>query len=181
MDEQRIIKISRKLSYILRHNPNEIGLKLDIQGWGNVAHILGNLMIAGEKLTMETLEETVATNDKKRFTFNADKTLIRASQGHSVEIDLGYTPQIPPQYLFHGTVGKFLQSIKNQGLIKGNRHHVHLSIDETTAKKVGNRRGSAVVLKINAAVMHAAGHLFYVSENGVWLVDNVPVPFICFP
>lgn len=102
MDEQRIIKISRKLSYILRHNPNEIGLKLDIQGWGNVAHILGNLMIAGEKLTMETLEETVATNDKKRFTFNADKTLIRASQGHSVEIDLGYTPQIPPQYLFHG-------------------------------------------------------------------------------
>jgi putative RNA 2'-phosphotransferase len=181
MDEHRALKTSRKLSYILRHNPEEIGLKLDAQGWGSVAYILDHLVIAGEKLTWKVLEETVATNDKKRFAFNTDKTLIRASQGHSVEIDLGYTPQTPPPYLFHGTVGQFLQSIKNQGLIKGSRHHVHLSVDEITARKVGNRRGQAVVLKIKAADMHNGGHSFYVSENGVWLVESVPVRFIVFP
>ena len=181
MDAQRLIKISRKLSYILRHNPDEIGIALDPQGWGKVAYILDNLKIAGENFTLLELEEVVVTNDKKRFAFNEDKSKIRANQGHSIEVELGYAPQVPPQYLFHGTASKSLQSIKNQGLVKGSRHHVHLSNDETTAKKVGARHGSPVVLKIKAGEMHEKGSLFFMSENGVWLVEDVPVQYIVFP
>lgn len=181
MEPHEITKISRKLSYILRHNPAEIGLKLDAQGWGSVAYILSKLIIKGEPLSMETLQEVVATNDKKRFAFNEDLTLIRANQGHSVSVELGYTAQEPPPLLFHGTASKSVQSIKNQGLIKGSRHHVHLSTDETTAKKVGQRHGSPVILKIKAQVMQEAGYVFFQSDNGVWLTDAVPLPFIVFP
>ena len=130
---------------------------------------------------MEALEEVVATNDKKRFAFNEDLTLIRANQGHSVSVELGYTAQEPPVILFHGTASKSLQSIKNQGLIKGSRHHVHLSADETTAKKVGQRHGSPVVLKIKSKEMEAAGYVFFQSDNGVWLTKAVPLQFIVFP
>ena len=144
MEPHEITKISRKLSYILRHNPAEIGLTLDAQGWGNVAYILSKLVVAGGPLSMVALEEVVATNDKKRFAFNDDLTLIRANQGHSVSVELGYTAQEPPVVLFHGTASKSLQSIKNQGLIKGSRHHVHLSTDETTAKKVGMATASCM-------------------------------------
>ena len=181
MEAQSLTKISRKLSYILRHHPDEIGLELDEQGWGSVAHILSKLTVAGDPLSMEVLQEVVATNDKKRFAFNDDLTLIRANQGHSVEVELGYTAQEPPIVLFHGTAAKNLQSIKNQGLMKGNRHHVHLSPDETTAKKVGQRHGVPVVLKVKSKEMHEAGHAFFMSENGVWLTDLVPVRFIVFP
>lgn len=189
MDAQAVTKISRKLSYILRHHPDEIGLELDEQGWGSVAHILSKMKIAGDPpegesgqaLSMEVLQEVVATNDKKRFAFNDDLTRIRANQGHSVEVELGYTAQEPPIVLFHGTASKNLQSIKNQGLIKGNRHHVHLSSDETTAKKVGQRHGVPVILKVKSKAMHEAGHAFFMSENGVWLTDFVPVQFIGFP
>ena len=180
MDAQAVTKISRKLSYILRHHPDEIGLELDEQGWGSVAYILSKLTIAGEPLSMEVLQEVVATNNKKRFAFNKDLTLIRANQGHSVEVELGYTAQEPPAVLFHGTASKNLQSIKNQGIMKGNRHHVHLSSDETTAKKVGQRHGAPVILKVKSKAMHDAGHAFFISNNGVWLTDFVPVQFIGF-
>jgi putative RNA 2'-phosphotransferase len=180
METQEITKISRKLSYILRHNPAEIGLQLDEQGWGSVAYILSKLKVAGEPLSMEVLQEVVANNDKKRFAFNEDLTMIRANQGHSVEVELGYAAQEPPLVLFHGTAAKNLQSIQGQGLVRGSRHHVHLSADETTAKKVGQRHGSPVVLTIKAKEMHDAGHAFLLSENGVWLTDAVPTRFIKF-
>lgn len=178
MEPHQVIKISRKLSYILRHHPDEIGLQLDEQGWGSVSYILSKLTIAGEPLSMDILQEVVATNDKKRFAFNEDLSLIRASQGHSVEIELGYIAQEPPLVLFHGTAAKNVESIGNQGIIKGNRHHVHLSSDEATAKKVGQRHGTPVILTIKAKAMHEAGHAFFMSENGVWLTDFVPVKFI---
>ena len=180
MEAQVLTKISRKLSYILRHHPDEIGLELDEQGWGSVAHILSKMIVAGDPLSMEVLQAVVATNDKKRFAFNDDLTMIRANQGHSVEVELGYVAQEPPVVLFHGTASKNLQSIKNQGLIKGNRHHVHLSSDETTAKKVGQRHGAPVVLKVKSKAMHDAGHAFFMSDNGVWLTDSVPVTFIIY-
>jgi putative RNA 2'-phosphotransferase len=180
MEPHEVIKISRKLSYILRHNPAEIGLTLDEQGWGSVDFILSKLKIAGQPLSMDVLKEVVETNDKKRFAFNADFSMIRANQGHSVEVELGYAAQEPPALLFHGTAHKSLQSIKGQGLVKGSRHHAHLSADETTAKKVGQRHGSPVVLKIKAKEMHEAGHAFFLSENGVWLTDFVPIRFIGF-
>jgi putative RNA 2'-phosphotransferase len=181
METHEIIKISRKLSYILRHHPDEIGLQLDEQGWGSVAYILSNLKIAGGLLSIDALKEVVETNDKKRFAFNADFSMIRANQGHSIEVELGYTAQEPPALLFHGTASKSLQSIKGQGLVKGSRHHVHLSTDETTAKKVGQRHGSPVILKVKAKSMYEAGYVFFLTENGVWLTDFVPIQFIHFP
>ena len=178
MEAQEITKISRKLSYILRHNPAEIGLQLDEQGWGSVAFILSKMKVAGEPLSRDVLQEVVANNDKKRFAFNEDLTLIRANQGHSVTVELGYEAKEPPLVLFHGTASKNLESIKSQGLVRGSRHHVHLSADETTAKKVGQRHGSPVVLVVKAKEMHDAGHAFLLSENGVWLTDAVPTRFI---
>jgi putative RNA 2'-phosphotransferase len=181
METHEIVKISRKLSSVLRHKPDSIGLKLDKQGWGSVAYILTNLNVGGGLLSIEVLKEVVETNDKKRFAFNDDFSMIRANQGHSVEVELDYMPQEPPALLFHGTATKSVQSIKSQGLVKGGRHHVHLSSDETTAKKVGQRHGSPVVLKIKAKEMFESGYVFFQSENGVWLTDFVPIQFIHFP
>jgi putative RNA 2'-phosphotransferase len=181
METHEVTKVSRKLSYILRHHPDEIGLTLDEQGWGSVDYILSKLKVSGIPLSMDVLKEVVETNDKKRFAFNADFSMIRANQGHSVEVELGYVAQEPPALLFHGTAQKSIQSIKGQGLVKGSRHHVHLSADETTAKKVGQRHGVPVVLKVKAGAMHEAGHAFFQSENGVWLTDLVPTQFIVFP
>jgi putative RNA 2'-phosphotransferase len=178
MTEQQRAKISKKLSYILRHAPESVGLILDEQGWASVNDLMTKL---GDPLSIEDLEEVVETNDKKRFAFNDDFTKIRASQGHSIEIDLAYEPTTPPEFLYHGTATRFIQSIENQGLMKGSRHHVHLSLDELTARKVGARHGSPIILTIKSIEMFEAGYVFYVSENDVWLTDNVPVKFIAFP
>ncbi len=179
---ENLIKYSRKLSKILRHQPDMIGLTLDENGWASVIELIEKFGdVQGQALTMDILKEVVETNDKKRFAFNDDMTKIRANQGHSVNIDLALQPQIPPALLFHGTAAKSLQSIKNQGLIKGSRQHVHLSVDETTAKKVGSRHGAPVILKVKTADMVADNFKFYISDNGVWLTDHVPVKFISFP
>jgi len=122
----------------------------------------------------------LVTNDKRRFAFNEDKTVIRASQGHSVQIDLGLKAIKPPEFLYHGTVARFLDSIKSEGLKKMNRQHVHLSKDMETAEIVGSRRGDAVILNIRSADMSRDGFLFYLSENGVWLADEVPIKYIDF-
>jgi putative RNA 2'-phosphotransferase len=127
------------------------------------------------------LEELVVTNDKRRFSISPDGVRIRANQGHSVEVDLGLTPREPPDVLFHGTVAKFLDSIRRSGLIKGNRHHVHMSADEQTAAKVGQRHGKPVILTIEATRMSRVGHAFFQSDNGVWLVDAVPPEYLRFP
>lgn len=159
--------------------PDLIDLKLDENGWANVEELMNKFGMP--PLSMEILEQVVETNDKKRFAFNDDMTKIRANQGHSVNIDLALQPQIPPALLFHGTASKSLHSIKNQGLMKGSRQHVHLSLDEMTAKKVGNRHGAPVILKVKTEDMIAANYKFYISDNGVWLTEHVPVKFIVFP
>jgi putative RNA 2'-phosphotransferase len=135
----------------------------------------------GKGITEPELRHVVETSDKKRFALSEDGRQIRASQGHSVEVELGYEPATPPDVLFHGTVQRFLDSIRQKGLVKGKRHHVHLSVDVATARKVGDRRGEAVILRVDAAGMAQAGHLFYVSANGVWLTEGVPAGFIEFP
>src|SRR6185503_11071663 len=123
----------------------------------------------GVPIERAELEEVVATNEKKRFAFSDDGGRIRASQGHSVEVSLGYTPQSPPSQLFHGTATRFLESIRREGLHKGERHDVHLSADANTATRVGQRHGKPAVLIVQAGEMHARGHEFFLSENGVWL------------
>ncbi len=178
MTEQRKKKISKYLSLILRHNPGRIKLKLDTQGWANVDELLSK---SGVGFSFEEIVEVVATNDKQRFSFNYNKTKIRANQGHSIEgIDLGLEAQEPPQFLYHGTATGFINSIKEQGLLKMNRQHVHLSKDRETATKVGSRRGVPVILSVRSGDMFNNGHLFYLSDNGVWLTDHVPVEFIDF-
>lgn len=172
--------ISKFLSYVLRHNPDKLGITLDANGWTSVKAMLEKINVGNYSLSMETLEEVVATNNKKRFAFNEDKTMIRASQGHSVNIDLGIQPKEPPSYLYHGTVEKFMESIREKGLIKGSRQHVHLSADKETAVNVGSRRGKPIILTVRSGEMHAQNYTFYQSENGVWLTEKVPMKFIEF-
>lgn len=181
MNEKQRTQRSKFLSLILRHEPERVGLSLDPAGWVDVGELLSACGKHGTPLTRPELEEIVATCNKKRFAFSEDKTRIRANQGHSVEVALGYTSQIPPAVLHHGTATRFLDSIRAEGLRKGERHHVHLSSDMETAVKVGQRHGKPAILTINAAVMHSAGMEFYQSDNGVWLTDQVPPEFIQFP
>jgi putative RNA 2'-phosphotransferase len=178
MDARQLVKTSKFLSLVLRHSPETIGIKLDAAGWVSVDELLAAAAAYGSPIDLDDLEEVVETNDKKRFSFSADGMLIRANQGHSVSVDLGYQPSVPPEVLYHGTTGRFLESIKREGLVKGKRHHVHLSQDIVTASKVGARRGKPVVLKIDAALMHSNGIEFFVSENSVWLTDHVPPEYL---
>ncbi|MEM6684684.1 MAG: RNA 2'-phosphotransferase [Bacteroidota bacterium] len=175
---KRTKNISKFLSYVLRHHPDKLGISLDTNGWTSVAILLEKINVGEYTLSMEELEEVVATNTKKRFAFNEDKTKIRANQGHSVNVDLALKSKVPPNYLYHGTVEKFLPSIREKGLIKGSRHHVHLSVDTETAVKVGSRRGQPIVLTVKSGEMHAQGYTFYQSENDVWLTEAVPSTFI---
>ena len=172
-----IVSTSKFLSLILRHQPEKIGLSLDANGWASIDDLLRLSAAKGKPLTRALIEKVVETNDKQRFVFNEDRSMIRANQGHSVSVDLGLAPVTPPPVLFHGTATRFLDSIEKQGLLKGNRQHVHLSPDEGTAVKVGQRHGKPVVLKIAAGKMQIDGHKFYRSANGVWLVDHVPPAF----
>lgn len=173
-------RISRFLSLVLRHRPQEIGIQLDPQGWVEVESLI-SAVNTRMPLDLETLEQIVRENDKQRFAFSADRRKIRASQGHSVQVELGHAPQAPPDILYHGTTQAALESIRQQGLLKGRRQYVHLSCDPETARQVGQRHGPPVILKIRAEAMHAAGHAFYLSANGVWLVALVPPEFVEFP
>ncbi|HVV05843.1 MAG TPA: RNA 2'-phosphotransferase [Puia sp.] len=180
MNEKERTRISRFLSLVLRHKPAEIGLQLDAQGWADVAELIEKAAAVGKIFTPQDLEGIVATNDKQRFAYNDDKTRIRASQGHSIEVELQLEMAAPPEQLYHGTVEKFLQAIQSQGLRKMNRHHVHMSKDRATAEKVGERRGEAVILTISSGDMTRDGFVFYCSENGVWLTDHVPAKYVIF-
>ena len=176
--KNKATKISKFLSLILRHKPETIGLTLDSQGWAEVDILIDLACQSGRYLNRSTLEYVVANNDKKRFSFNKDKSKIRANQGHSVAVDLALVPQQPPKYLFHGTATRFIDSILRQGLLKQNRHHVHLSATRQTAIAVGKRHGKPVVLKIQARKMHDEGFKFFLSKNNVWLSDRVPPEYI---
>ncbi|WP_394749969.1 RNA 2'-phosphotransferase [Spongiimicrobium salis] len=180
MTDKKIKQTSKFLSLVLRHKPQILDLVLDENGWANVAVLLERMERESKTITFEQLQFVVANNDKKRFAFNEDKTLIRASQGHSISINLDYKPLEPPQFLYHGTPIKFVNPIKEKGLKKMKRHHVHLSVDRETATKVGARRGKPVILSIRALDMYYAGHQFFISENGVWLTEAVPPQFIEF-
>lgn len=169
---------SRFLSYVLRHKPDKIGITLDKNGWVDVDELLDKCKTAKVVLTREELETIVEENDKKRFGFNEDKTKIRASQGHTLNIDLGLKPTVPPTILYHGTVEAALKGIKKLGLGSMTRDHLHLSVDVATATNVGSRRGKAIILEIDAKAMYADGYIFTVSDNGVWLTNNVPFKYI---
>lgn len=178
MEEQHKKHVSKFLSLILRHKPETVGMELDENGWADVAELMTKMAQHQCVFTKEELEEVVATNDKKRFAFNETHTRIRASQGHSVNIDLSLQESEPPEYLYHGTAERFLEVIKREGLMKMSRQHVHLSSDKEMAAKVGGRHGKPVVLRVSSGRMHKDGIPFYLSENNVWLTDTVPVQYI---
>jgi putative RNA 2'-phosphotransferase len=169
---------SKFLSYVLRHAPGSIGITLDEGGWVSVAELLAKAAAAGKRIDRKTLEQIVATNDKKRFTLSADGARIRAAQGHSVEVILGLEPLTPPETLYHGTATRFIEAIRNEGLKPGSRQQVHLSADEVTAHAVGSRHGEPAILRVAAGAMHRAGHTFFRADNGVWLTDVVPPHFL---
>jgi putative RNA 2'-phosphotransferase len=175
------VKVSKFLSLVLRHKPEQIGLVLNREGWANIDELIEQAGAHGMPLTHALIAKVVATSDKRRFALDPAGQRIRANQGHSIDVDLGLEPREPPEVLFHGTSAKSLAAIRTEGLEPGERQHVHLSPDETTAIKVGRRHGRPVVLRIDAARMAAAGHLFFLSTNGVWLTDSVPTEFIAFP
>jgi putative RNA 2'-phosphotransferase len=179
--DSSLVRVSKFLSLVLRHQPEKIGITLDDAGWVGVDELLDAAQRSGMRMDRALLERVVAENDKKRFAFSPDGERIRASQGHSVDVDLGLQPVEPPEELFHGTASRFVESIRGEGLRTGSRTHVHLSTDEATARKVGQRHGSPVILRVAAGRMHRAGHQFFVSENGVWLTAAVPAEFIAFP
>ena len=181
MENKARKKISKFLSLVLRHKPETIGLELDENGWASVEELLDKMNRDPYSLSFDDLKEVVETNDKQRFIFSEDYKQIRANQGHSIQVDLALEAQTPPGILYHGTAIKNLESIKEKGLIKGSRHHVHLSADKKTALTVGGRHGKPVVLEVQAMNMYQAGMDFFLSENGVWLTDHVPPHFISFP
>jgi putative RNA 2'-phosphotransferase len=176
-----VVKTSKFLSFVLRHAPEAIGLELDAAGWADVEDLIRLANASGRALDRELLFLVVETNDKQRFALDEARTRIRANQGHSIEIDLGLTPQTPPPVLFHGTASRFLESIRVSGLVPGSRTHVHLSPDRSTAHAVGSRHGKPVVLSVDAAAMHASGSEFRLAQNGVWLVARVELRFLTFP
>ena len=169
-----VVQLSKRLSSVLRHAPGSVGLVLDDAGWVDVDELLTALAAHGRPVTRAELDHVVATNDKRRFALDPTGTRIRASQGHSVPVDLGYERRTPPPELFHGTPERNLPAILAEGLRPGNRRAVHLSPDAATARAVGARRGRPAVLSVDAAAMVAEGAVFSRSANGVWLVDAVP-------
>ena len=178
-DKLKIKGASKFLSLVLRHKPETIGVKLDPNGWVDVDKLLDGCKKVGRNIDMALLERTVVENDKMRFTFNADKTKIRANQGHSQQVDVELEELEPPLMLYHGTLERHWHSIKEQGLLKMNRLYVHLSVDEETARKVAERRvGQSMICRIDAGSMARDGHKFYRSLNGVWLTDHVPPKYI---
>ena len=178
MNNSRLVKISKYLSYHLRHRPDKLGLHLAPGGWVSVDELLAACKKYKFPLKRTELNEVVERNDKKRFSFDATGTRIRANQGHSVQVDLQLEPVVPPDVLYHGTGRGAAESIGCQGLCKMSRHHVHLSTDIATARNVGKRWGHPVIFAVDAAAMHKAGYTFYCSENGVWLVERVPPEYL---
>ena len=171
-------KLSVFISLVLRHKPEAAGIRLDEHGWANVEELLEGINNTGRQINMDILEEIVRTDSKQRYSFNSNKTLIRANQGHSVPVDVELEERQPPQYLYHGTAERFLDAIMAEGLKPMSRLYVHLSKDEETAVKVGKRHGSPVVLKVRTEEMYHDGNNFYLSQNGVWLTKYVDRKYI---
>ncbi len=169
--------LSKFISLILRHKPDEIGIVLDEHGWANVSEFLEGISKT-QPIDMTLLEKIVTEDEKQRYSFNGDKTLIRANQGHSIPVDVELEEMIPPEFLFHGTGEKFVESIDVEGLIPKSRLYVHVSSDIETAKKVGLRHGSPIIYEVLSGEMHKDGIPFYRSINGVWLTKAVPPKYL---
>lgn len=167
------VKLGRFLSLVLRHDPGAAGIALDEHGWADVNELLAGVSRTGRKIDRTALERIVRENNKQRYSFNDDRTKIRANQGHSVQVDVELRETEPPKYLYHGTATRFYPSIQKEGIRKMSRQYVHLSGDFETAMAVGRRHGSPMVVTINAASMARDGVIFYRSENGVWLCEHV--------
>lgn len=178
MTDLSLERLSKFLSFVLRHKPGSIGLRLDRNGWTSIDDLIAKSNEHGTVLSRDDLLAVVDTSDKKRFFLSEDGRRIRAAQGHSVSVDLALTPKQPPDSLYHGTAARFVDRIMAEGLRPGERQHVHLSSDEDTARHVGRRHGRPVVLRVDALGMGARGHRFYLAENGVWLTDHVPPEFL---
>lgn len=178
IDTKNDVKLSKFLSLILRHQPEIINIQLDKNGWADVEELITAINNSDRKIDIETLNRIVTENDKKRFIFSEDKKKIRANQGHSIDVDIELKELEPPEYLYHGTATRFTKSIFKEGLKKQTRQYVHLSTDIETAIKVGERHGFPKVLKILSKAMYNDGYKFYLSENNVWLTDNVPKNYI---
>lgn len=175
--EQNLRKISKYISLILRHKPGVIGITLDEHGWANVDELIDGISKT-RKIDMDILEQIVREDEKQRYSFNEDKTLIRANQGHSIPVDVELEEIEPPKYLYHGTGKKYCDSIDKEGIISKNRLYVHLSEDVSTAMKVGSRHGKPVVYRVWAERMYEEGIKFYRSANGVWLTKYVAPEYI---
>jgi putative RNA 2'-phosphotransferase len=174
----RAVHVSKLLSLVLRHRPGDFGVTLDDGGWIAIDVLLAALGARGEAITPDELRAVVRDSDKQRFAISDDGRRVRAQQGHSVAVALDHAPAAPPPLLYHGTVARFLDSIRAHGLRKGERHHVHLSATIEGARVVGARRGAPVILRVRAADMAAAGHVFFLTPNGVWLTEHVPPVFL---
>lgn len=172
-----LTETSKYISLILRHKPEVIGITLDEHGWAEVEKLIAGIGKT-QKFNMEMLEEIVRTDKKQRYSFNEDKTKIRANQGHSVQVDVELEEKIPPKFLWHGTAEKYVSAIEEQGLLPKSRLYVHLSQDEETAGNVGSRHGKVVLYKIDCEKMSEDGHVFYQSKNGVWLTREVPTKYL---
>lgn len=178
MENARLVRTSKFLSKYLRHEPERLGLTLAAGGWVEIEALLAACRAHNFPISRQELEEVVASNDKQRFSFDETGTRIRANQGHSVEVDLQLEPASPPPVLYHGTGERSVASIEANGLRKMARHHIHLSRDIATATRVGARHGKPIVFVIDAQAMSEAGHVFYLSANGVWLVESVPPEYL---
>ena len=179
--EKKLVRLSKFISLVLRHKPEQIGLTLDPNGWADVDELLAKANSANVALDLKQLQQVVDQNNKQRFVFSDDGRRIRANQGHSINIDLGLAPIAPPSKLYHGTAERFLKSIRAIGVIARSRQHVHLSLDQETAQSVGKRHGKPVILTVAAKEMHHAGYDFFRSKNGVWLTNKVPTAYLTFP
>jgi putative RNA 2'-phosphotransferase len=177
---KQLNKVSKFLSFVLRHKPDAIGLELDPNGWANINDLISKANASSEPANLDRtlIQEVVETNDKKRFIISDDGQNIRANQGHSIKVDLQLKPVTPPEFLYHGTATRFLDTILEEGLKPQQRQYVHLSTDIETATDVGRRYGKPIILKIKALLMLEQGFVFYRSENGVWLTSKVPTNFI---
>ncbi len=169
---------SKYISLILRHKPEVIGITLDEHGWARVDELIEGISRT-HPLNMEMLEQIVSEDEKHRYSFNEDKTKIRANQGHSIPVDVELEEKEPPVFLFHGTGEKYVPSIDKIGLIPKSRLYVHLSDNISTAIIVGQRHGKPVIYRIESKQMFDKGYKFYLSKNGVWLTNSVPVEYLC--
>lgn len=180
--EEILTDTSKFLSYVLRHQPGDIGLALDSEGWADIADLITRSAAAGVSIDRALIGEVVATGDKKRFAISGDGLRIRALHGHSLaSVEVSYGEAEPPEFLYHGTATRFVPAILGHGLSAMSRQFVHLSVDRKTAKEVGERYGKAVVLTVAAGEMHKCGFKFCRAESGVWLTEHVPAPFLSLP